>query len=58
MKKKIALAFSAACLLYGAETFAQAKPAVTPAADTSKKVTPKPGVAEKVKTSKKQPLRV
>jgi len=53
MKKNIVLAFSAACLLFAANTFAQAKPAAAPAADTSKKAPPKPSVADKVKTSKK-----
>lgn len=53
MKKNIVLAFSAACLLFAAETFSQAKPAAAPAADTSKKTPPKPTVAEKVKSSKK-----
>ncbi len=53
MKQKIAFAFTAACLLYGAETFAQAKPAAAPAADTTKKAPPKANVADKVKTSKK-----
>lgn len=53
MKQKIAFAFTAACLLFGAETFAQAKPATAPAADTTKKAPPKANVADKVKTSKK-----
>ncbi|MEQ1797687.1 MAG: zinc-dependent metalloprotease [Lacibacter sp.] len=54
MKQKIALAFTAAFLLYGAETFAQAKPAAAPpAADSTKKAPPKANVADKVKSSKK-----
>lgn len=53
MKQKIVLAFTAAFLLYGAETFAQAKPAATPPADSTKKAPPKANVADKVKTSKK-----
>ena len=51
--KKIVVALSAACLLFGADAYAQAKPAGAPAADTTKKAPPKPGVADKVKTSKK-----
>ena len=53
--KKIVVALSAACLLFGATAFAQNKPAAPPVADTTKKAPPKPGVAEKVKTSKKHP---
>lgn len=53
--KKIVVALSAACLLLGAEAFAQAKPtgAMPPGADSTKKAPPKPSVADKVKTSKK-----
>lgn len=52
--KQIALLFAAAGLLFSADLLGQAiKPTATPPADTTKKALPKPGVADKVKTSKK-----
>jgi hypothetical protein len=44
---------AAAFTLCSAGVFAQAKSSAPPAAGTSKKTPPKPGVAEKVKSSKK-----
>ncbi|MBP6686789.1 MAG: zinc-dependent metalloprotease [Lacibacter sp.] len=53
--KKIVVALSAACLLLGTEVVAQTKPpgAMPTGADTTKKAPSKPGVADKVKASKK-----
>ena len=52
MKKQFALLIAAAGLLLSTEVIGQAaKPVAPPATDTTKKAPPKPGVAEKVKTS-------
>lgn len=51
--KKIAVALATLVLLAGTQAQAQNKPAATPATDSTKKAAPKPGITEKVKSSKK-----